>query len=217
MDTNLTNILGKINTAKFFKGKPNKPTNNSHERLPPGQHLLNDLDDFPVLDLGIQPEYLPEEYKFMVTGLVRNPLKLTLPELEAKFPKSYLTADFHCVTKWSKFDVKWTGIKYLDLEKYIQPLAEAKFVIQMGLDNYYTNVSLLDLRKANVILAYEHEGHPLEKEHGAPLRMIIPDLYAWKGSKFLTRLHFQNKDNPGFWEERGYHNHGDPWQEERYS
>ena len=222
MDTNVTNVEGKIKIAKLLGGKPKAPVNPDldgdgvPDRLPPGQRLLRDKNEFPVLDLGVQPNYDPATYKFEVTGLVENPVSYTMSEVLA-LPKTNLTADFHCVTRWTQYDIEWAGVKYLDLEKIIKPKAEAKFVIQLGLDDYSTNVPIQDLRHDNVLLAYELKGKPIPKEHGWPLRPIIPHLYGWKGSKFLYRLHFVEKDDPGFWEVRGYHNHGDPWKEERYS
>ncbi|HEC63802.1 MAG TPA: sulfite oxidase-like oxidoreductase [bacterium] len=186
------------------------------DRLPPGQRLLRDKNDFPILDLGVQPDFDPETYRFSVTGEVEKPIELTYEELK-KLPRTQLTADFHCVTKWSQYDIEWAGVKYLDLEKVVKPKPEANFVIQLGLDNYSTNVPIQDLRQDNVIVAYELRGEPIPREHGWPVRMIIPNLYGWKGSKFLHRLYFKEKDDPGFWETRGYNNHGDPWKEERYS
>ncbi len=186
------------------------------DRLPPGQRQLTDPDQFPILDLGSRPSFDQVNYRFKVTGLVANPLVLTFAELTA-MPAVEFSSDFHCVTKWSKFDVKWQGVSWQTLEAKLQPKPEAKFVIQYGLDGYTTNVPIADMRQQNVALVYELEGNPLPTEHGGPLRMIVPHLYGWKGSKFLTSLDFAAKDEPGFWEVRGYHNHGDPWKEERYS
>ena len=134
-----------------------------------------------------------------------------------KLPKSGLTADFHCVTRWSKYDVKWTGVRFVDLVQLVRPKDSAKFVIAESADGYTTNNLFSDLNKENVLLAYELEGKPIPKEHGWPIRVIIPHLYAWKGAKFLNGLAFTSIDHPGFWETRGYNNHGDPWLGERYS
>jgi DMSO/TMAO reductase YedYZ molybdopterin-dependent catalytic subunit len=217
--------MGKINEnyikakeliARKFKGQSDDFTasNDSQiNRLPPGQRLVN---NFPVLDLGYQPIFFEKKYRFVVEGLVENPLELTWVEFK-NLPKSGLTADFHCVTRWSKYSVKWGGVKMLDLLEIIKPKAEAKYVVQYGLDGYTTNTPLEILQKDNVMLAYELDDEPLPREHGAPLRMIIPDLYAWKGSKFLTKLEFLSEDELGFWEVRGYSNTADPWKEERYS
>jgi DMSO/TMAO reductase YedYZ molybdopterin-dependent catalytic subunit len=182
-------------------------------RLPPGQRLIT---SFPVLDLGYRPIFMEKTYRFQVTGLVENRISLTWEEFK-QLPKSYMTADFHCVTTWSKYDIKWGGVKMSDLLELVKPKPEAKFVVQYGFDSYTTNTSLEALQQENVFLAYELEGEPLPRDHGAPLRMIIPHLYAWKGSKFLTKLEFIAKDEKGFWETRGYSNTADPWKEERYS
>lgn len=214
---NDTYIKAKEKIAKLMKNQANSTFEGSNKsqinRLPPGQHLVN---NFPVLDLGVQPMFFENKYRFEVTGLVSNPISLTWKEF-LELQKAELTADFHCVTKWSKFDVKWGGVSMKYLLELIKPLTNAKFVIQYGLDGYTTNVPLESLMKEDVILAYELFGEPLPREHGGPLRMIIPKLYAWKGSKFLTKLEFIENDDPGFWEVRGYSNTADPWKEDRYS
>ncbi len=184
-----------------------------NERLPPGQRLVT---GFPVLDLGVKPIFFEKKYRFEVTGLVENPISLTWEELMS-LPKSEITADFHCVTRWSKFDVTWGGVLLKDIIDTVKPKPSAKFVIQYGLDGYTTNTPLEALLDKNVILAYELDHEPLPREHGAPVRMIIPSLYGWKGSKFLTKLEFLDHDERGFWEVRGYSNTADPWKEERYS
>lgn len=185
------------------------------DRLPPGQRLLS-AEQFPVLDLGTRPAFDPEHYRFKVTGLVENPIDFTFAQLQ-ELPATDFSADFHCVTKWSRFDIKWKGVLWAEIVKLVKPKAEARFVIEYGLDGYTTNVPLNELSKQNVALVHQLDGAPLPLEHGGPLRLIIPHLYGWKGSKFLTSLDFVAKDEPGFWEVRGYHNHGDPWKEERYS
>lgn len=182
------------------------------DRLPPGQHLVK---GFPVLDLGIQPEFHPERWHFRVDGLVAHPMDLTWQEFTA-LPKAEQISDFHCVTTWSKYDVHWTGVKFSTLLERVQPKPEATHLIQECNDGYTTNLPLSELQGDDVLLAYELEGQPLPIEHGGPMRMIVPHLYAWKSSKFLTRLTFQSHDTKGFWEVRGYHNHADPWKEERY-
>jgi len=222
MDVNLTNITGKINTARLLRGvnkqqQAGHQDDTKHDRLPPGQRLLTDKESFPVLDLGVRPDFNGETYRFKVAGLVGKPLDLSFAELIKLFPKTELTADFHCVTKWTQYDITWGGFKYNELEKYLEVKPEAKFLIQYGLDGYTTNLPLADLHNDNVLFAYELKGKPIPREHGWPLRLIIPGLYGWKGSKFLTRIDFSAEDKPGFWEVRGYHNHGDPWKEERYS
>jgi DMSO/TMAO reductase YedYZ molybdopterin-dependent catalytic subunit len=188
--------------------------NSDKSRLPPGQRLVSD-EQFPVLDLGVQPEISPENFKLEISGLVENPVSLSFTHLQS-LPPTDITADFHCVTRWSKFDVKWSGVAWKDIEALVKPKLEARFISQYGSDSYSTNVPLEDMRQENVIVAYSLYGEPIPKEHGGPVRIIVPHLYAWKGSKFLKRIEFLAEDRPGFWEVRGYHNHGDPWTEERY-
>lgn len=182
-------------------------------RLPPGQYLVT--SSFPVLDLGVRPSWDEASYKLEITGLVEKPISLSLEELR-QLPVKDFTADFHCVTRWSKYDIKWRGVEWAEIEKLVSPKPEARFVISSSLDGYSTNNSLGELQKPSVFLAFELEGKPLPADHGAPLRVIIPHLYGWKGAKFLNKLEFVAYDEPGFWEVRGYHNHGDPWTEERY-
>lgn len=214
--------MGKLNdayiNAKQKLAKINKAKNEHHEskdnnRLPPGQYLT---EKFPVLDLGYQPMFFEQKYRFEVVGLVENQLSLSWEEFK-NLPKTELTTDFHCVTKWSKYDVKWGGVLMKDILDIVKPMPNAHFVMQYGLDDYTVNVPLEKLMEDNVILAYELDGHPLPREHGGPVRMIMPSLYAWKGSKFLHKLEFMEEDKLGFWEVRGYSNSANPWKEERYS
>ncbi len=183
------------------------------QRLPPGQYLT---EKFPVLDLGVQPLYQPDKFRLVIDGAVRNPVQLSLDDLAA-LPSIELTADFHCVTHWSRYELRWTGIPFESLADLVDPLPEAAHVMQYGKDGYSTNNALSELMHPDVILAFALDGLPLPREHGAPLRMITPHLYAWKGAKFLTRIEFLLEDRHGFWEERGYHNHADPWTEERFA
>ncbi len=181
-------------------------------RLPAGQRLT---PLFPVLDLGIQPEMDLKTWKLEVTDLVKKQLNLSLEELKKLGIMKY-TEDFHCVTTWSKFDVNWTGIPFKKIVEFIKPDNKWKFLIQYGKDGYSTNVPREDLEKEDVFLAFELDGKPIPKEHGY-IRIIIPHLYGWKGSKFLYKIEFSEIDKPGFWEVRGYNNHGDAFKEERYS
>lgn len=201
-------IEAKMHLLKRFReqGKHEKTS----ERLPPGQHLT---PLFPVLDLGIQPEMDLKTWKLEIIDNKKE-LKLSLEDLKKLGVKQY-TEDFNCVTTWSKFDVKWTGIPFKKIIELVKP-DKWKFLIQYGRDGYSTNVPREDVEKENVFLAFELDGKPIPKEHGY-IRMIIPKLYAWKTSKFLYKLEFSEVDKPGFWEVRGYNNHGDAFKEERYS
>ena len=183
------------------------------QRLPPGQHLT---EKFPVLDLGVQPLFLPDKYRLTVDGAVNHPVSLSLGDLRA-LPSIELTADFHCVTHWSRYGLCWTGVPFEALADLVEPRADATHVLQYAKDGYTTNNALSELMHPDVLIAYALDGRPIPREHGAPVRLLVPHLYAWKGAKFLTRLEFLPADRPGFWETRGYHNHADPWTEERFS
>ncbi|MCA1596672.1 MAG: molybdopterin-dependent oxidoreductase, partial [Chloroflexi bacterium] len=171
---------------------------------------------FPVLDLGIQPDWDPTTWQLEITGVVTNPVVLSWEDFRS-LQHVELVADFHCVTRWSKFDVRWRGVRFSTVVDLVQPAPNAKHVIQRSADGYSTNLPLSELLDQDVLLADELDGAALSREHGAPLRTIVPARYAWKGAKFLRQLEFTVDDQPGFWEVRGYHNQGDPWKEERFA
>ena len=184
-------------------------------RLPPGQILTQ---GFPILDLGVRPKR--EEYagwSIEFRGKVKNKKIFTLEEIKKKFPKAERTLDFHCVTRWSRYDIKWGGALLTDIMKEVMPEDSVKYAIFYSYDKYATNIPFKELLTDNVLIAYELDGGDIPPEHGGPVRMIIPTLYGWKSAKFVTAIEFRDEDEPGFWEVRGYHNHGDPWLEERYS
>lgn len=211
MDYNEAFIKGKEKIARVFKDR--KHEQGTDQRVPPGQTLTQ---GFPVLDLGVKPNFDSDTWRLHVYGLVEKEQHFTYNDL-LTMPSTSLTADFHCVTRWSKLDVKWKGVLFKDFVALVKPKEAWKCLIQEGMDGYTTNVPRKDLECDNVLLAYELDGKPIPREHGWPLRMIIPHLYGWKGSKFLNGLKFTDNDEPGFWEVRGYHNHGDVLKEERYS
>ena len=183
------------------------------DRLPPGQTVIQRLQ---VLDLGIQPPFDPATWSLSIEGSVRRPISLTYAQLR-ELPSVEQTSDFHCVTAWSRYDVHWSGVSFETVCDMVEPDVEAKFVLQFGADGYMTNTPLAEMLDGDCLLAYALDGAPIPREHGAPVRVILPKLYAWKGAKFLNRIVFAPDDTPGFWEARGYHNHGDPWREERFS
>jgi DMSO/TMAO reductase YedYZ molybdopterin-dependent catalytic subunit len=185
----------------------------STDRLPPGQKLTT---GFPVLDLGVQPEISLADWKLSVNGLVDKPATISWEEFN-QLPQVEDRSDFHCVTTWSKYDCRWTGVAFTTLYEMVQPKAEAKFVYFTGYDGYSTNVALASCLDDDVLIATGYEGSPLPREHGGPARVIIPKLYAWKGAKFVSGVTFLSEDKLGFWEVRGYSNTADPWKEERYS
>jgi DMSO/TMAO reductase YedYZ molybdopterin-dependent catalytic subunit len=197
------------------------PEQRAARRVPPGQHLTK---GFPVLDLGVQPQFNPETWRFKVWGDVENPIEITWDEWKL-LPRVRQTTDFHCVTTWSKLDVQWGGVRFSDLAALVMPTEKAQYVIQHGAEGYTTNAPIEELMDDDVLIADEfvldingmnNGWQAIPKERGGPVRMIVPKLYAWKGSKFLIGMRFQEHDEPGFWETRGYHNHADPWRMERY-
>ena len=184
----------------------------ARERLPPGPTLVK---DWPVLDLGVQPDVSPERWRLRLEGQVEAPLRLTWDEFMA-LPQAESVSDIHCVTQWSRYDNRWQGVKARELLALARPRQAARFVSFTSYDGYTTNVPLEDFDRDEVILAHGWEGRPLTRQHGGPLRVVIPHLYFWKSPKWVTRIELLGADRPGFWEVRGYHNYGDPWKEERY-
>ncbi len=183
------------------------------ERLPPGQKLT---DGWPVLHYGGIPNVDLATWKFSVAGLVEDEVSFSWDEFMG-LPQTTLTSDIHCVTHWSKFDNAWTGVKFSDVLAKLNVKPEASYVMVHSYGGYTTNVSLAELMDDDVLFAHQHNRQPLAKEHGAPLRLIVPKLYFWKSAKWVRGLVFMTDDKPGFWEMYGYHIHGDPWTEERYS
>lgn len=181
-------------------------------RLPPGQSLTL---KWPVLHAGAIPQFDLQTWRFSVGGLVERPLDLNWEDFQA-LPRVRVEADFHCVTTWSKLDNVWEGVSVRTLVERARPRPEARFVIQHCDGGYTTNTPLEDLLLDNVLLADTHSPEPLTPEHGGPLRMIVPHLYAWKSAKWIRGLEFAELDRPGFWEKRGYHMYGDPKREQRF-
>jgi DMSO/TMAO reductase YedYZ molybdopterin-dependent catalytic subunit len=196
--------------GRFLTGKIARPDD---QRLPPGQHLTQ---DWPVLDLGITPNIPRERWRLDVYGAVETPLFWDFGQLSAQ-PQSTFISDIHCVTTWSRYDNQWEGLSTRALLDTCQPKPDARFVVLESHDGYTTNLSLEDFAAEDALLAHSWQGSPIERDHGGPVRMIVPHLYFWKSAKWLQRIQFVSDDKPGYWEVRGYHNRGDPWQEQRYS
>jgi DMSO/TMAO reductase YedYZ molybdopterin-dependent catalytic subunit len=190
-----------------------RPDVRRESRLPPGQ---KEVKNWPVLDLGAQPDVKPDRWRLRVTGLVENPAVWTLPEFHA-LPQDEFLSDIHCVTSWSRYDNHWQGVSATSLLDIVRPTPDARHVIFHAYDGYTTNVTLEVFAAPDVLLAHSWERAPLTREHGGPVRVVIPQWYFWKSAKWVTRIEFSAQDRPGFWEVRGYHNEGDPWKEERYS
>ncbi len=182
-------------------------------RVPPGQDVT---EKFPVLTYGATPKFDPKRWSFRVVGLVENPIELTYEQF-MKLPTVKVTADFHCVTRWSRLDNLWEGVSIHEILRTAKPKPEAKYVMAYCDGGYATNLPVSALMADNVLLAYKHDGRNLEPDHGWPLRLVVPSRYAWKSAKWLRGLEFMTEDRPGFWEVNGYHNDADPWREERFS
>jgi DMSO/TMAO reductase YedYZ molybdopterin-dependent catalytic subunit len=195
--------------GRLLTGTHADPT---RDRLPPGQTLVK---DWPVLDLGVQPDVKPENWRLRVEGLVQAPVRLTLDEFMA-LPQVEITSDIHCVTQWSRYDNRWQGVLARDLIEMARPKDEARFVSFTSYDGYTTNLPLAALLDDDVLFAHAWEGQPITRQHGGPVRLVLPKLYFWKSPKWVTRIELLREDRPGFWEVGGYHNNGDPWLEERY-
>jgi DMSO/TMAO reductase YedYZ molybdopterin-dependent catalytic subunit len=182
-------------------------------RLPPGQSLTL---KWPVLHYGSVPRFDPATWDFQVYGLVESPLKLSWSEFNA-LPKVQTMSDFHCVTRWSRFDNRWDGVAFQELLRRVHPKPDATHVLVHAEQGFTANVPLADLDRKEVLLATHHDGEPLSGDHGYPLRLIVPHLYAWKSVKWVRGLELLDHDEPGFWEQNGYNMYGDPWKEQRYS
>jgi DMSO/TMAO reductase YedYZ molybdopterin-dependent catalytic subunit len=189
-------------------------------RLPTGQH---EVKNWPVLDLGEQPEISVADWKLEITGLVENPFTLDWEQFLA-LPQVDDESDFHCVTTWSRYDNHWRGVRFKTIAELAVPKDEAKFILCTGYDfmpgsyiPYTVNVPLARAVDDDVLLVHTWEGKPLPREHGGPVRMITPKLYAWKGAKWIRKIEFLEEDKKGFWEIRGYSNTAEPWFNDRYN
>jgi DMSO/TMAO reductase YedYZ molybdopterin-dependent catalytic subunit len=198
-----------VRERRLITGAPDEAHAN---RLPPGQQ---EVTNWPVLDLGIHPDVRTEDWKLTVDGLVANPVTLDHAQFMA-LPQSDSMSDIHCVTRWSRYDNHWQGVASRELIALVRPKDEARHVIFHAHDGYTTNVSIEVFADPDVMLAHAWEGSPLTRNHGGPVRVVIPRFYFWKSAKWVRRIEFSRDDKPGFWEVRGYHNVGDPWKEERY-
>jgi DMSO/TMAO reductase YedYZ molybdopterin-dependent catalytic subunit len=196
--------------GRFLTGRTARP---QEERLPPGQHIVK---DWPVLDLGVQPDISHDGWRLDIFGTVERPVVWDWPTFQA-LPQSHELSDIHCVTSWSRYDNAWDGVSTADVLAAAEPKPETRFVVLHSYDGYTTNVPLQDFEAPDALLAHTWQGMPLTREHGGPVRLVIPHLYFWKSAKWLQRIEFTIADRPSFWETRGYHNRGDPWAEQRYS
>lgn len=210
--------------SKYQEGEPRpaeevgegviiSPDTRRSQRIPPGQTRTR---KWPILHYGRVPEVPSDRWRLEVKGLVKNPLTFTWQQFQ-ELPRVRVYADFHCVTRWSRLDNVWEGVSTRTLAEMAGVGPTAAYVIAHGYDDgFTTNLPLDAFLAEDALLADQHDGEPLSADHGGPLRLIIPQLYAWKSAKWLRRIEFVESDKPGYWEQVGYHNHGDPWKEERY-
>jgi DMSO/TMAO reductase YedYZ molybdopterin-dependent catalytic subunit len=194
--------------SRGFMGR--RRANVDPSRVPPGQYVTH---DFPVLSAGPTPHTDLDDWTFTIDGAVDMSQAWSWSELTS-LPTETITRDIHCVTKWSKLDTEWRGVSVDTLLDGVQ--SEAGYVTAWSDGGYTTNLSLEDVTGGKAWVAYEYGGQPLEAEHGGPARLLVPALYFWKSAKWVRGLTLTLSDEPGFWEGYGYHNHGDPWREQRY-
>ncbi|MGC9269875.1 sulfite oxidase-like oxidoreductase [Acidiphilium sp.] len=183
------------------------------QRLPPGQRLVT---DWPVLDLGIQPDVAKSSFSLTIDGAVEHPVTLDWHALMA-LPQETSVSDMHCVTTWSRYDNHWQGVAITTILDLVRPRAEASHVLFNAYDDYTTNLRLDQVATNDSYLVHSWQGQPISRQHGGPLRVLVPRYYLWKSAKWIRRITIATADHPGFWETRGYNNNADPWLEERYS
>ena len=182
-------------------------------RLPPGQVLT---EKWPVLHYGPVPEVELSSWDFRVHGLVERPARWTIDEFRA-LPRVQVRSDIHCVTRWSRYDNLWEGVRVREVLAQAGPMSRANFVVVHAEKGFTANLPLAELLHDDVLLADRHNGADLTPEHGWPLRLVVPRRYFWKSAKWVRAIELLEQDRPGFWEQNGYHNEADPWNEERFS
>ncbi len=181
-------------------------------RIPPGQVKT---EKWPVLHYGAVPVVNLGAWTFEIRGLVEAPFTLTWAEMRA-LPAQDTVCDIHCVTRWSRLDNRFEGVSVQQLLRRARPKPEATHVLVFADQGFTTNLPLEDLDRPENVLAWKHNDHDLTPEHGWPLRLVVPHLYFWKSAKWVRGFEFLAGDEPGFWEQNGYHMRGDPWLEQRY-
>jgi DMSO/TMAO reductase YedYZ molybdopterin-dependent catalytic subunit len=189
------------------------PDTTRTNRIPPGQH---EVTDWPVLQAGGVQRIDAASWNLRLFGSVPDEIILTFSDFSA-LTQSEVFSDIHCVTRWSRLGNLWEGVTSHDIIALAHPAPDAGYVIAHAGGGFTANIPLAEFLKEDVILAVKHDGQPLSAEHGGPVRLVVPQLYFWKSAKWLTGLEFTPDDRPGFWERAGYHNHGDPWTEERFA
>jgi DMSO/TMAO reductase YedYZ molybdopterin-dependent catalytic subunit len=201
------------------------PDTRRENRIPVNQSRTR---KWPVLDTGVHPaakELTPDVWRFTLSGLVEEPVEWTWEQFQS-LPRTKIFADMHCVTRWSRLGNTWEGVSTREIIKHVKLRPEAKYVLVQAYDkafgffggsaNWTTNMPLDYFLDADCLFADTHDGEPIPLEHGGPLRLVIPKLYAWKSAKWAKGVEFRDTDTPGYWERGGYHMLGDPWKEQRY-
>jgi len=202
----VTSPFSRLGSGKRARGVP-------AERMPPGQYIPR---GWPALHYGPVPRFKPESWEFRVFGAMHAEKRWSWEEFCA-LPTIDVAADFHCVTKFTVLDNEWHGVSTATLLSLAPPDPAASHVLVWAEYGYSANLPLEDFASSEALFATHRNGQPLTPEHGFPLRLVVPHLYAWKGPKWARGVEYLTEDRPGFWEERGYHNRGNPWEEERYS
>ena len=206
-----------VNQMNFLNRRNEEKEMRASGRLPEGQSLTQ---KFPLLTYGPIPKFDPKTWDLRVFGAVEEEKRWTWDEF-LTLPTQTITTDIHCVTRWSKFDTTWEGVMFNDFIKQFKLTSDARYVIAHCDYGYTTNLPIETMMDDDVMLAYKYEGDWLKDpellEHGGPVRTLVPKRYFWKSAKFLRALEFSPVDKPGFWEQGGYHNDGDPFKEERYN
>ena len=200
-------------TGRVTRGFTGKRRGHQGERLPPGQYDVG--DGWPVLTAEATPVVETQRFSLGFDGLVERPVTWSFDELQA-LPRSTYAGDIHCVTTWSKFDMRWTGVSLDVLLEQAAPRPEAAYALVHSTSGYTTNLPLADLTGGRAWVTWEVDGRPLPAEHGGPVRLLVPHLYFWKSAKWVSRLELLDHDQQGFWARNGYHDRGDPWAEQRY-
>jgi DMSO/TMAO reductase YedYZ molybdopterin-dependent catalytic subunit len=179
-------------------------------RIPPGQYLET---GFPVLTAGPTPRITTDNWTFKVDGMVGNEQRWDWDQFNA-LEFEDVPCDIHCVTKWSKLGTSFRGVSVDKLLPDADP--KGAYAMAYAFGGYTTNLPIADLLGGKAWVVTEHEGEPLPSEHGGPARLLVPHLYFWKSAKWVAGLRVMDNDEPGFWEQNGYHTYGDPWKEQRY-
>tara|TARA_B110001454_G_C12677075_1_gene416326 strand:+ start:786 stop:1385 length:600 start_codon:yes stop_codon:yes gene_type:complete len=197
-------------TRGFFGKKEN---NKNNDRVPPGQYIEN---RFPVLSAEPTPKLDINDWSLSITKDDEELAKIDWNYL-SNIKSKEITKDIHCVTRWTKFDMKWKGVKVSTVLESLDLIAPTEWTMIGSSTGYTTNIPTNDLLKEDTLISYSYEDEPITPEHGGPIRLIVPHLYFWKSAKWFNKINFIESDKPGFWENYGYHMYGDPWKEQRYS